>query len=123
MSSNTGSLVVDGLHKRYGEMIALQDMTFQVAPGEIFGFVGSNGAGKSATMRIILGVLSADAGEVRLGDSPIDLNTRRRIGYMPEERGLYPKMKVGDQLQYLARLHGRGMIKTCGSGRACLPTE
>ncbi|GAC53035.1 MULTISPECIES: ABC transporter ATP-binding protein [Gordonia] len=99
-------LIVDGLHKRYGDLVALRDMTFHVEPGEIFGFVGSNGAGKSTTMRIILGVLSADAGEVRLGDRPIDLDLRRRIGYMPEERGLYPKMKVGEQLTFLARLHG-----------------
>ncbi|MGV9824038.1 ABC transporter ATP-binding protein [Gordonia sp. NPDC003429] len=102
----TGALTVDGLHKRYGDVIALQDMTFTVAPGEIFGFVGSNGAGKSTTMRVILGVLAADAGEVRLGGQPIDFAMRRRIGYMPEERGLYPKMKVGEQLLFLARLHG-----------------
>ncbi|KSU58540.1 MULTISPECIES: ABC transporter ATP-binding protein [Gordonia] len=102
----TAPLIVDGLHKRYGDLIALRDMTFSVDPGEIFGFVGSNGAGKSTTMRIILGVLAADAGEVRLGTQPIDLDLRRRIGYMPEERGLYPKMKVGEQLTFLARLHG-----------------
>ena len=102
----TAPLIVDGLHKRYGDLVALQDMTFHVDPGEIFGFVGSNGAGKSTTMRIVLGVLSADAGEVRLGDRRIDLQLRRRIGYMPEERGLYPKMKVGEQLRFLARLHG-----------------
>ncbi len=99
-------LIVDGLHKRYGDLVALRDMTFHVDPGEIFGFVGSNGAGKSTTMRIILGVLSADAGEVRLGNRPIDLDLRRRIGYMPEERGMYPKMKVGEQLTFLAKLHG-----------------
>ncbi|PXW27948.1 UNVERIFIED_CONTAM: ABC-2 type transport system ATP-binding protein [Williamsia faeni] len=102
----TNPLIVDGLTKRYGSLIALDDMSFTVAPGEIFGFVGSNGAGKSTTMRIILGVLSADSGRVMLGDSPIDLHTRRRIGYMPEERGLYPKMKVGKQLSYFAQLHG-----------------
>ncbi|MAU83970.1 MAG: ABC transporter ATP-binding protein [Gordonia sp.] len=99
-------LIIDGLHKRYGDLVALQDMTFQVSPGELFGFVGSNGAGKSTTMRIILGVLAADAGRVTLGANPIDLHTRRQIGYMPEERGLYPKMKVGEQLVFLARLHG-----------------
>ncbi|GAA1481342.1 ATP-binding cassette domain-containing protein [Gordonia sinesedis] len=102
----TDPLIIDGLHKRYGDVVALSDMTFQVSPGEIFGFVGSNGAGKTTTMRIILGVLAADAGEVRIGDRPIDLDARQHIGYMPEERGLYPKMKVGDQLRYLARLHG-----------------
>lgn len=99
-------LIVDGLHKRYGDVIALADMAFHVEPGEIFGFVGSNGAGKTTTMRIILGVLAADSGRVLLGEKPIDLDARRRIGYMPEERGLYPKMKVGDQLRFLARLHG-----------------
>ena len=99
-------LQIEGLYKRYGETVALQDMTFTVQPGELFGFVGSNGAGKTTTMRIALGVLSADSGHVHLGGKPIDLAVRRRIGYMPEERGLYPKMKVGSQLSYLAQLHG-----------------
>ncbi|HEY9313245.1 ABC transporter ATP-binding protein [Williamsia sp.] len=102
----TDPLIVDRLTKRYGSLVALDDMSFSVAAGEIFGFVGSNGAGKSTTMRIILGVLSADSGRVMLGESPIDLDTRRRIGYMPEERGLYPKMKVGKQLSFFAQLHG-----------------
>lgn len=99
-------LQIEGLCKRYGETLALQDMTFTVHPGELFGFVGSNGAGKTTTMRIALGVLSADSGHVHLGGRPIDLAVRRRIGYMPEARGLYPKMKVGPQLSYLAQLHG-----------------
>ncbi|WP_213454405.1 ABC transporter ATP-binding protein [Rhizomonospora bruguierae] len=99
-------LEIDGVSKRYGDLVALEDMTFDVRAGELFGFVGSNGAGKTTTMRVILGVLSADAGEVRWAGRPLDLPTRRRIGYMPEERGLYPKMKVGEQLVYLARLHG-----------------
>ncbi|WP_372907114.1 ABC transporter ATP-binding protein [Saccharopolyspora indica] len=81
-------------------------MTFSVRAGEMFGFVGSNGAGKTTTMRIALGVLAADSGEVRWNGSPLDLTTRRRIGYMPEERGLYPKMKVAEQLAYLGELHG-----------------
>ncbi|WP_026918791.1 ABC transporter ATP-binding protein [Gordonia shandongensis] len=102
----THALHVRGLAKSYGPVTALTDVTFSVAAGEIFGFVGSNGAGKSTTMRIILGVLAADSGQVHLGDAPIDAEARKRIGYMPEERGLYPKMKVGDQLVYLARLHG-----------------
>ena len=99
-------LEIDGLSKRYGRVVALDDMTFDVRAGEVFGFVGSNGAGKTTTMRIILGVLSADAGEVRWGGRTIDFFSRRSIGYMPEERGLYPKMRVGEQLIYLARLHG-----------------
>jgi ABC-2 type transport system ATP-binding protein len=70
------------------------------------GFVGPNGAGKTTAMRIAVGVLQQDAGEVRWRGSPVNLEIRRRFGYMPEERGLYPKMRVLDQLVYLARLHG-----------------
>ncbi|MBE1465821.1 ABC-2 type transport system ATP-binding protein [Kibdelosporangium phytohabitans] len=99
-------LEIDRLSKRYGDVVALSDMTFEVRPGELFGFVGSNGAGKTTTMRIALGVLEADSGAVRWAGDPITLSTRRRFGYMPEERGLYPKMKVLDQLVYLAKLHG-----------------
>ncbi|MGM1064222.1 ABC transporter ATP-binding protein [Saccharothrix sp. Mg75] len=101
-----GVLEIDRVSKRYGEVVALADMTFDVRAGELFGFVGSNGAGKTTTMRIALGVLAADSGEVRWDGAPITFETRRRIGYMPEERGLYPRMKVLDQLVYLAELHG-----------------
>ncbi|MFC5287053.1 ABC transporter ATP-binding protein [Actinokineospora guangxiensis] len=99
-------LEIDGISKRYGDVVALREMTFEVRAGELFGFVGSNGAGKTTTMRIALGVLASDGGEVRWDGAPITPTTRRHIGYMPEERGLYPKMKVGEQLVYLARLHG-----------------
>lgn len=99
-------LEIGGISKRFGKVQALDQVTFTVQPGELFGFVGSNGAGKTTTMRIVLGVLTTDAGEVRWQGTPIDADVRRRIGYMPEERGLYPKMKVGEQLEYLARLHG-----------------
>jgi ABC-2 type transport system ATP-binding protein len=102
-----GVLEIDAVSKRYGDVVALRDMTFDVRAGELFGFVGSNGAGKTTAMRIALGVLAADSGEVRWNGEPITFETRRRIGYMPEERGLYPKMKVLDQLVYLAELHGR----------------
>ncbi len=87
-------------------MVALADLTLRIDAGEIFGFVGSNGAGKTTAMRIALGVLAADRGQIRFAGEPVTFVTRRRIGYMPEERGLYPKMKVGEQLIYLARLHG-----------------
>lgn len=100
------SLYIDRLNKSYGDHQVLHDMTLTVHPGEIYGFVGSNGAGKSTTMRIALGVLACDSGEVRIGNSPIDDDLRRRIGYMPEERGLYAKEKIADQLQFFARLHG-----------------
>ncbi|MFV0634335.1 ABC transporter ATP-binding protein [Demequina sp.] len=100
------TLDIQGLSKSYGEVRALNDVSFSVAAGELFGFVGSNGAGKTTTMRIVLGVLKADAGAVTWDGKPVGLDVRRRIGYMPEERGLYPRMKVGEQLTYLARLHG-----------------
>ncbi len=101
-------LEIRGVSKRFGAVQALDDVTFAVRPGEVFGFVGSNGAGKTTAMRIVLGVLSADRGDVVWKGSAVDADVRRRIGYMPEERGLYPKMKVGEQLTYLARLHGLG---------------
>ena len=100
------ALEIDRLTKTYGTLRALDALSFTVRSGEIFGFVGSNGAGKSTAMRIALGVLAADSGEVRWDGVPLGFAGRRRVGYMPEERGLYPKMKVGEQLVYLARLHG-----------------
>jgi ABC-2 type transport system ATP-binding protein len=99
-------LELDALSKAYGPVQALRSASFDVRGGEIFGFVGSNGAGKTTAMRIALGVLTADSGEVRWAGAPLDLEARRHVGYMPEERGLYPRMKVGAQLVYLGRLHG-----------------
>lgn len=81
-------------------------MSFEVAAGRMTGFVGANGAGKTTTMRIILGVLAPDAGEVSWGGSTLTPRDRRRFGYMPEERGLYPKMTTREQVTYLGRLHG-----------------
>jgi ABC-2 type transport system ATP-binding protein len=99
-------LELQGLTRRYGEVVALDDLSFAVREGQMFGFVGPNGAGKTTAMRIVLGVLEPDRGEVRWRGRPVDAQTRRRFGYMPEERGLYPKMRVHDQLEYFARLHG-----------------
>jgi ABC-2 type transport system ATP-binding protein len=100
------ALELRDLRKSYGETVALDGVSFEVAGGEMFGFVGPNGAGKTTLMRIVLGVLAADAGEVLWRGAPIGAEERRRIGYMPEERGLYPKMRVRDHLVYIARLHG-----------------
>jgi ABC-2 type transport system ATP-binding protein len=99
-------LRLEELRKSYGETVALDGASFQVEAGQMFGFVGPNGAGKTTLMRIVLGVLAADSGQVLWHGAPIDAEARRRIGYMPEERGLYPKMRVRDQLVYMARLHG-----------------
>ena len=99
-------LALSNLSKRFGSLQALDRLSLSLEAGEIVGFVGANGAGKSTTMRIIMGVLAADHGTVTWKGSPVDAATRRAIGYMPEERGLYPRMKVAEQLVYLARLHG-----------------
>lgn len=100
------NLDIINLNKTFGDHRALDGLSFSVREGEMYGFVGSNGAGKSTTMRIALGVLSADNGEVRFGEQPLNDDLRRRIGYMPEERGLYGKEKIGDQLAFFGRLHG-----------------
>ncbi len=92
--------------RRYGDVLALDAVSFTVEKGQMRGLVGRNGAGKTTAMRIVLGLSQPDGGEVRLNGSPIDDATRRRIGYMPEERGLYPKMRVIDQLEFFGRLSG-----------------
>jgi ABC-2 type transport system ATP-binding protein len=101
-------LELDSLTRSYGDRVALDGLSFSVAPGQVFGFVGPNGAGKTTAMRIVVGVLAPDAGEVRLRAAPVDAEMRSHFGYMPEERGLYPKMQVRRQLEYLATLHGMG---------------
>ncbi len=106
MASGESALALRDLRKSYGETVALDGVSFEVGQGQMFGFVGPNGAGKTTLMRIVLGVLAADAGEVLWRGAPLGPEERRRIGYMPEERGLYPKMRVRDHLVYVARLHG-----------------
>ena len=99
-------LVLDQLERSFGGVVALAGLDLRVAPGELCGFVGPNGAGKTTAMRCAVGVTTPDAGTVTWDGAVIDLERRRRIGYMPEERGLYPRMPVLEQLVYLARLHG-----------------
>lgn len=101
-------LSVDAVDRSFGDRQVLKDVSFTVAAGRLTGFVGANGAGKTTTMRIILGVLAADAGSVTWRGEPLGREIRQRFGYMPEERGLYPKMSVQDQIVYLGRLHGLG---------------
>jgi ABC-2 type transport system ATP-binding protein len=99
-------LRIEGVDRSFGDRKVLDDVTFSVERGRLTGFVGGNGAGKTTTMRIILGVLAADAGTVTLDGRPLTAADRVDFGYMPEERGLYPKMKVAEQIAYLGRLHG-----------------
>ena len=99
-------LQVDGVSRRFGDVTAVDDVSFDVPSGAMVGFVGGNGAGKTTTMRMVMGLLAKDAGVVRWDGQPVTAALRSRFGYMPEERGLYPKQPVLDQLVYLGRLHG-----------------
>ncbi|WP_108249438.1 ABC transporter ATP-binding protein [Planctomonas deserti] len=113
-------LEVSHITKSFGGRQVLTDVSFTVSPGRLTGFVGGNGAGKTTTMRIILGVLSADSGSVSLGGERLDADSRRLFGYMPEERGLYPKMRVLEQVVYLARLHGLSAREATANATALL---
>jgi ABC-2 type transport system ATP-binding protein len=95
-----------GLRRTYGKVVALDNLSFDVPAGRVVGFLGPNGAGKTTTMRAIFGLVDLEAGSVSWDGAPIGQAVRRRFGYMPEERGLYPGMLVGDQIEYLGRLHG-----------------
>ena len=99
------ALVIDGLSKRYGAAQVLDGISFVAQPGQVFGFLGPNGAGKTTTMRIVLDIIHADGGSVTWAGHPAAEAPRRTWGYLPEERGLYPRMKVLDQLVFLAALH------------------
>ncbi len=99
-------LRVDAISKRFGPVTALDGCSFTVERGRMLGFLGPNGAGKTTTMRAIFGLVELDAGAVLWDGNPIGPVERLRFGYMPEERGLYPRMRVGEQLAYFGRLHG-----------------
>jgi ABC-2 type transport system ATP-binding protein len=99
-------LEIADLRKHYGQIVALDGATFSARRGRLVGFLGPNGAGKTTTMRCIFGLAAPDSGDVRWDGRPIDRLTRLRFGYMPEQRGLYPRMRVGEQLSYFAQHHG-----------------
>jgi ABC-2 type transport system ATP-binding protein len=113
-------LELDTVSRRFGDVQALEEVSFRVDAGRLTGFVGANGAGKTTAMRIILGIVRADSGQVRWRGRPIGTEVQARIGYIPEERGLYPKMTVLDQLVYLARLHGVDRDTATGRARELL---
>jgi ABC-2 type transport system ATP-binding protein len=113
-----GLLELQGLSRRFGTLTALDDLSFSVPAGQVVGFLGPNGAGKTTAMRAVFGLTDLDAGTVRWNGAPVGQAERRRFGYMPEERGLYPSMVVGEQLEYLGRLHGM----TASDARAATAT-
>ncbi len=100
------ALVIDALRKRFGTVQALDSISFVAQPGQVFGFLGANGAGKTTTMRIVLDIIRADGGSATWNGVPAGSVPRRTWGYLPEERGLYPRMKVLDQLVFIGSLHG-----------------
>jgi ABC-2 type transport system ATP-binding protein len=99
-------LEIEHISKRYGDVTAVDDLSFNVPRGSVFGLLGPNGAGKSTTIRMIMRIIMADEGSIRLDNIPVDDDRRRLIGYLPEERGLYKKMKVLEQLVYLGTIRG-----------------
>src|SRR5690606_9778351 len=100
------ALVIDNISKTFGEFRAIEDVSFTVEQGRMFGFLGTNGAGKTTTMRMVLDILRPDSGSITWNGIPnVDI-PRDDFGYLPEERGLYPKMTVQDQLLFLAQLYG-----------------
>ncbi|OLS36454.1 ABC transporter ATP-binding protein [Bacillus sp. MRMR6] len=99
-------LKIEHVTKRFGQFTAVNDLSLAIPEKEMFGFLGANGAGKTTTFRMILGLLDPSAGKISWDDKPINYSTSHLVGYLPEERGLYPKLKVKDQIVYLARLRG-----------------
>ncbi len=99
-------LRLSNVTKRYATKVAVDRVSFDVEPGRIYGLLGPNGAGKTSTIRMITYITTPDEGRITLDDKPVGAWSQRRMGYLPEERGLYRKMRVGDQLEYLARLKG-----------------
>lgn len=104
MSDETVTLRVDNVTKRFGDYTAVQNLSFDIRAGRVFGFLGPNGAGKTTTIRMIVGITAPDEGKIELFGEHVSPKMQDRIGYLPEERGLYKKMKIVDQLRYFAAL-------------------
>jgi ABC-2 type transport system ATP-binding protein len=113
-------LRIDSATKRFGDAPALTDCSFAVPRGRMVGFLGPNGAGKTTAMRAIFALLELDAGDVLWNGCPIGFSERLRFGYMPEERGLYPRMPVGEQVAYFGRLHGLSAVAARTAARRWL---
>ncbi|MBA3353601.1 MAG: ATP-binding cassette domain-containing protein [Blastocatellia bacterium] len=106
MTNSDVTLRVDNVTKRFGDFTAVEDLSFKVRSGRVFGFLGPNGAGKTTTIRMIVGITAPDEGTIELFGQKMSSSLQDRIGYLPEERGLYKKMRIADQLRYFAALKG-----------------
>jgi ABC-2 type transport system ATP-binding protein len=100
------ALLLKGIRKTFGDHVAVKDLTLEVPRGSVFGLLGPNGAGKTTTLRMVMNVFGPDAGGIELLGRPADQSARDRIGYMPEERGLYPRMVLEEQLLFMASIKG-----------------
>lgn len=113
-------IAFEGICKSYGDTVALHDVSFEVGPGEVFGLLGPNGAGKTTLIRILMDIIRADAGDIRLFGRPHDRDQLDRVGYLPEERGLYKKRKVLEVMTYLGVLKGLGRAEARDRARRWL---
>src|SRR6185295_12213483 len=104
MTNGHPTVSIHNITKRFGEFKAVSELSLAVYPGRIYGLLGPNGAGKTTTIRMIVNITAPDTGTVKVFDSTVTSELQDRIGYLPEERGLYKKMKVGDQLKFFAAL-------------------
>jgi ABC-2 type transport system ATP-binding protein len=100
------TIELEKVRKNYGEFVAVDDLSFRIAQGSVFGLLGPNGAGKTSTIRMMIGITAPDSGTIKVFGQPFDRKCLEKIGYLPEERGLYKKMKMLDQLIFLGELHG-----------------
>src|SRR5215210_3888896 len=105
-SAMSNAISVHQISKNYGDFVAVNNLSLEVKQGSIFGLLGPNGAGKSTTIRMIVNITMPDTGDIRLFGQPMSASLQQRVGYLPEDRGLYKKMKVGDQLVFFAELKG-----------------
>src|ERR1051326_3294892 len=108
---------LNSVRKQYGDFVAVDGLSFQIAPGAIFGLLGPNGAGKTSTIRMMIGITMPDSGQINLFGKPFERKSLNKVGYLPEERGLYKKMKIIEQLIFLGELHGM----TSGNAREVMP--
>src|SRR5450756_1628143 len=100
------TIELNKVRKTYDHFVAVDDLSFNIEQGAVFGLLGPNGAGKTSTIRMMIGITAPDSGSINLLGKPFDRKSLHKVGYLPEERGLYKKMKIGDQLTFLGELHG-----------------
>ncbi|HLK53700.1 MAG TPA: ATP-binding cassette domain-containing protein, partial [Candidatus Angelobacter sp.] len=100
------TIELNTVRKSYDKFVAVNDLSFNIEQGGVFGLLGPNGAGKTSTIRMMIGITVPDSGRINLFGKPFDRKSLNKVGYLPEERGLYKKMKILDQLVFLGELHG-----------------